>query len=666
LIPVITDADIRRVQDEFGTPYDFSGHERVAILKCTESKDVNACAGSGKTTLLVAKLGILVRKWTHTHRGIAVLSHTNAARRVVEKNLAKIATHQLTAYPHFVGTIQSFVDKFLATPACVEYFGQRPTPDDDRLCRILRGVYGRRQTELSAAANHVRRRREKDALFEEKFFRKLQYHYEDGALWLPIVRKSRGGRAYYKTSSDTYRQFEAVKREAQDAGVWGYRDMFALAEKYVTEYPRIGELLRWRFPLVLIDEMQDTSAGQWRLLDLLFGSSTTVQRFGDPNQAILDDDFEAEDESCGAEFPRTDHLTLSQSLRFGCSIARLVKGVAVETMDIVGCEHRRDDLPHTVFLFDRSSIGGVLAEFASLVLRCYSDRDLDVPDNRVVAIGAVQRRPPVGHDAFPYSVHDYWDEFTPKESRPAARLACLSDYVLAGNEELLADGDCNHVLLRMMDGLAEALRRNRTKHPTSGKFFSATSLRDYLCETQRGKFLVMKRDMYKRCRVADHATVNVERLRSWARDLLVPLVADHWTAEANAYLDGQPCGAAQIRATSHPTSGSSNSFIYREDTRSVSVDLGTVHSEKGYTHLATLVLQTQFQKPDIPNVLDWIVGAPEEKPKGWEIRHLQRIHVAMTRPRELLCLAICKDTLPTGFDVNALTCRGWLVNDLTM
>jgi hypothetical protein len=630
-----------------------------------ETQDVVACAGSGKTTLLAAKLGILARKWPFSHRGIAVLSHTNAAREVVESKLAAAEAHSLTSYPHFVGTIQSFVDQFLAIPACVQYFGHRPTPDDDRLCRNLQGIYGRRQAELGAAANHVRQRCRKDPLYKERFFRKLQYQYKDGELWLPIVRKSKGGRAYYKTSSDTYQQFCDIKLDGQNDGIWGYRDMFALAAKYIADCTRVAELVRWRFPLVFLDEMQDTSAVQWGLLDSLFGNEVVVQRLGDPNQQILADDEDFDDDTSGTAFPRDGHLTLPYSLRLSCSIAKLAQSVAVRQANLIGCSSRRDDLPHTVFMFDRSSVSCVLEEYARLVLRSFSDEVLRVSENRVAAVGAVQRRRS-NDSEFPYSLCDYWGWYEPKTEGPAERLACLGDYVLAGEDEMLADGDCEHVLRRMMEGIAELLRRNDTPHPLTGKRFTPAFLTDFLRETQRIEFEEMKEGMYRRCRVAGRIpSVNVGKLGDWARRALSSLTNGKWNSAALAFLAGEPSSKAGHKASAGASPRAQNVYELTENGRQVSVTVGTTHSEKGKTHLATLVMQTHCFEHDLPAVMPWILDRPGRVPKGRTAMHIRRAHVAMTRPKELLCLAVCKDTLPSGFDASGLQKRGWRVTDLT-
>ena len=111
----ITVKDIELVEKEF--QLQLCDDERLAILNEVNSCDIQASPGSGKTTILTAKLAILAKKWPFRDKGICVLSHTNVARREIERKLGQSAgLRSLLQYPHFIGTIQTFVDQFLAIP----------------------------------------------------------------------------------------------------------------------------------------------------------------------------------------------------------------------------------------------------------------------------------------------------------------------------------------------------------------------------------------------------------------------------------------------------------------------------------------------------------------------------------------------------------------------
>lgn len=112
----ITDEDIRWAEAILGKDIHFD-EEHIKVIKCLESKDVQAFPGSGKTTALVAKLAILAKKWLASFQGICVLSHTNVAREEIEKRLgATEVGRKILSYPHFVGTFQAFFDNFIAIP----------------------------------------------------------------------------------------------------------------------------------------------------------------------------------------------------------------------------------------------------------------------------------------------------------------------------------------------------------------------------------------------------------------------------------------------------------------------------------------------------------------------------------------------------------------------
>lgn len=90
---------------------------RLRAILSLDSVDFEACPGSGKTTLLVAKLAIMALRWPSRQQGICVLSHTNAARNEINTKLSNSTTGvSLSRYPHFVGTIHSFINEYLALP----------------------------------------------------------------------------------------------------------------------------------------------------------------------------------------------------------------------------------------------------------------------------------------------------------------------------------------------------------------------------------------------------------------------------------------------------------------------------------------------------------------------------------------------------------------------
>lgn len=101
------------------------------------------------------------------------------------------------------------------------------------------------------------------------------------------------------------------------------------------------------------------------------------------------------------------------------------------------------------------------------------------------------------------------------------------------------------------------------------------------------------------------------------------------------------------------------------------IKLGSIHSCKGQTHTATLVLETYNYEHFIDTLLPWLAGQKSHGGTRSRKRIVQRLlamYVAMTRPTHLLCLAISRRTLGEGevFEANCVQLReqGWNIQHL--
>ena len=72
--------------------------------------------------------------------------------------------------------------------------------------------------------------------------------------------------------------------------------------------------------------------------------------------------------------------------------------------------------------------------------------------------------------------------------------------------------------------------------------------------------------------------------------------------------------------------------------------MGTVHSVKGETHVATLYMETSFHdKCESEYFGAQLEGLPYKGNKKYEKQALRIGYVAMSRPQYLLCMAISKE-----------------------
>ena len=86
---------------------------------------------------------------------------------------------------------------------------------------------------------------------------------------------------------------ESYRRLKADLGLMDYSDQISLCARLAAEQPDVGALERAKYRVVLLDEYQDTSVAQARMLAQLFSGPTAdsgrghaVTAVGDPNQAI--------------------------------------------------------------------------------------------------------------------------------------------------------------------------------------------------------------------------------------------------------------------------------------------------------------------------------------------------------------------------------------------
>lgn len=119
--------------------------ERINFIKNLGTIDLHAVPGSGKTTALLAKLLILERKLPFENgSGVLVISHTNAAVDEIKNEIAEYCP-KLFSYPNFVGTIQSFVNRYLAKP----FFNQ---VTKEKILKVNDDIYNER---IENYYNHV-------------------------------------------------------------------------------------------------------------------------------------------------------------------------------------------------------------------------------------------------------------------------------------------------------------------------------------------------------------------------------------------------------------------------------------------------------------------------------------------------------------------------------
>lgn len=617
-----------------------------------DSIDVAACPGSGKTTLLVAKLAILAEKWQYGTRGVCVLSHTNAARHEIEKHLGNTsAGRRLLGYPHYIGTIHGFVNEFLAVPY-LRSMGYPIKIVDTDVCRRRRWFSLPFNTRSALDANH-------------HGFSVLSIKTTD--FGVGQVRWGKNGSL--GTSTPTYRDIQDACRRSAIDGYFCYDEMFMWAGSLISTLPGMLDVLRNRFPILFIDEAQDNSNTQSAILNQIFmkGEKPVIrQRFGDANQAIFDSQSAKEAEI--DKFPGLAKIDLFNSHRFGKKIADLADPLGLVPYGLQGLGPRQRLATgalagqHTIFLFDENSAHKVLDAYGALLLETFSDVELREVWFAATAVGQVHK-PPEEEKAkkFPHHVGHYWPDYDPSLAKHEPTPQTFMQYVFVG----LGKSELRHESHAMVEKIAEGFLRlldfGADKKPlTRRRHFHRHIL-------QKLETAPDAKKQYQD--LAMQFTVNQElpSLESWENhwrgqvlSIAERIAGGKLSEEANEFLSWND----ELVVSAPSPSGSksrNNLFSFCKNGREVSIQAGSIHSVKGQTHTATLVLETFWNGHNLEHILPWFT----KNKHGWKSvdrsrqeSRLKLHYVAMTRPTHLLCLAMKQGTLTTEH-MNAIQARGW-------
>ncbi|MEU4889527.1 UvrD-helicase domain-containing protein [Streptomyces xinghaiensis] len=603
--------------------------EQWDFLQSETSQDLQAAPGSGKTTLIGLKLALMADAWTSATCGLCVLSHTNTAKNEIADRVASLAAgRRLLRYPHFIGTIQSFVHTFLALPA-VRAKGVEVRSVDDAAFETA-AIRLLQHPDYSTLRSYVERQRDGIGIVSGATFT-----CKDGELVVTGATREPPFRA--ETASG--KQLSSLKWSLARRGVFRYQDMYAIAQQYLAEHPGIVPAVSARFPFVLLDEMQDTSATQHELLDLVFASSpTVVQRVGDTNQGIYSD-VGAVSEPASA-FPLAGAAELPVSRRFGPQIAAVASRLAVRRPQQV--QGAGPDGKVAVLLFDEATATDVVPTFERMAAAIVPEDVLLRRPPRV--LGARQGRG--ASQAYPQSISCYVPGYIPP-GRPTAHRALIDAVRAAGTQ--WRSGAVGH---EAATELWNALRASFT--PLTGEGLPALGRLERSAATPGGKVRILLRELLTHGVTFDEASWGMitEQLT-----IQMKLLADRPLKAVG--LEFTPAAKAATAAGGDPRSSAAVPAV-----RAVP---GTIQSAKGETHAATLILEClekNGRKFDVTEALRMVAEGsdPQQELKSVQAA-VQLVFVGATRPIHLLVLAAHRDRGKRYAE--ALIDADWDVRDLT-
>lgn len=614
--------------------------ERVEFIKNFETIDLQAVPGSGKTTALLAKLLILETKLPLlSNRGVLILSHTNTA---VDEIKDKIGRHcpKLFSYPNFIGTIQSFVDQFLAIPYYQIKYKRKPLRIDNEIYNetvdklFLTNMMGFAFDDGKNAKYFIRS--------NEGLLHKYRLSIEENKLIVisglnkkPIsVSKPKRGKNWKdfleNEKKNIIKWMIKFKSVVLSKGVLHFDDAYLLSDIYLKKFPEIKTIIQKRFKYVFVDEMQDVDIHQNNLLECLFynegNSFSSYQRIGDKNQAIYNGDVGLDEIWICRDNDKTKNINGSQ--RLSKNIAELVNCFAVSrdgNFKVEG-ENKNCNLKPHLIIYTLDNIKQVIPKFSELIYTYISSGNIEVrPKNKYKVIGWTRDKL---NDINKLGIKDYYEELITDTSKQKIDYGNLDSYLTFFDREKKT---LEPIRKNILNALIKILRLEDI-------YLTKRELLNYLELNNNDAYLILTKNLYiwSMNLIRDKFDEVYLSIKTYVPEFLIIFNKSINTSTLFIYTQTQ-----QALLIKEPIRN-----LNKENFNGFNIDISTIHSVKGETHTATLYLETFYgngnDNYESERLSDQFKYINFDKTQKNHKQSTKMAYVGFSRPTDLLCIAVCK------------------------
>lgn len=665
---IITDNDINFAEKILLKQGKTFNPERVNFIKELTTLDLQAVPGSGKTTALLAKLLILEKKLPFPDgSGILVISHTNTAINEIKDKLFKYCP-KLFSYPNHIGTIQSFVDDFLAFPYYKVKYNKKPIRIDNEIYfeninRMLDKIWLHNYdlgADVNSKIGYI-----KNA--NPNLFYNCRFNFStDGKAILTDgntteklnIKKPKGNtrEENYIDYTDVekhslYKWFLKFKLEIIEKGILHFDDAYFLANSYLNRIPQIKEVLQKRFSYVFVDEMQDMDTYQYDIIEKVFyndgNSGSIIQRIGDKNQSIYNSVKEG-----NIWQDRQNILRIGGSMRLSSPIAEIVKNFALHTeddFDIIGLNECTIK-PH-ILLFEDSSITNVITKFAEIIKECKESNqfiNLHYPF-KAICWNTEWKNQNDAQNISKARLTDYHNTFTKENNKSKIDFKSLKSYLLHYDKKRKT---LEPIRKNILNFFLKILRMENISY-IDGSIYTKRKMIDFIKS--------------KNVDLADYNLLNLN-LYNWCIDLLKEKLGDvlisikeylpqFFALFSNSNISQNTLNFinldTEVFEMEEDLENIPNPNIYKLD--DIEIEITSVHAVKGQTHCATLYLESFFERGygnyeserlrnqflENQTVSQTLESLNNSKDKI--IQSSKMAYVGFSRPTDLLCVAIHKN-----------------------
>jgi DNA helicase-2/ATP-dependent DNA helicase PcrA len=616
---VVTDEDIQEVEKHLGIQFN---DDQKKVIRFWDSADIQACPGSGKTTTLSAKLIILIKKLpADFQQGICVITHTNIAVKEIKEKLGHYSRFY-SKYPNHFGTIQSFVDKFLAIPAYKNEFKKSPKIVDEQ---TYKSEIEKLPHIKFGTLNYLEM---KNIEIGNLSFNKQSFIVSRGVNDAAPLTVQGISADKWKVHYD---RIVNAKNFLLNEGYLKYDEAYAIAFKSLRNNKELKTLFELRFPIVFIDEMQDMELHQAEIITELFGNNKSViQKIGDTNQAIYSrvnsDDI--------AEWKpvMNPELQLKKSNRLANNLAELVKGVCVAPQEMEGWLNEQPIKP-AIIVYAAANIAQVKDKFAELIIQ-----------NNLVEKGVFKC---IGSriGASRLYLNSYWNDFN--RQRTKSEFPNLSSYLEQIKKLIKVAKNVKDTRRIFLELLCKVLKLCKVKNPNTNFYYTPYSLIEFLSNTNKEEKILEINSAISKwiCLILKEEEIEASVISFIDPFLAIFIIVKN---EETKHFITDKTNIEENKKIENKV------YTFKRDNHEVEIHFDTIHGVKGETHTATLYLECFVRIFDIGGKVIKFITSDEKgriklRREDACKKQLPMAYVALTRATHFFAIAVAKERFEVGY-----------------
>ena len=337
---------------------------------------LKACPGSGKTEVLGVKCALEFERWPVANSGIAVLTFTNSAEEEMKSRIS-LYSSQSVGYPHYVGTFTSWLHGYIANPF---------------LYMIAHnGCDGKEDSSLQIVDSDCKSEFLNAFKTQQSYGLQLHnipgnaYHFDIKTNKYILSGNDSRAASEFESAYSSKRNMEEDLCKTKDkfwkSGFFTYEDIEHLTHKLLSTNFDIANLVSKRFPVIIVDECQDLSYIQLKILEILHQHGTAIHLIGDLNQAIYQ--FRQIDTNDTLKFISENGLSemiLDENYRSNQKIVDASTKIIQSESPIVGKQALIVSRPLIAILYNDKQEG----ELVDLYSRILNEEDLRLKESRII------------------------------------------------------------------------------------------------------------------------------------------------------------------------------------------------------------------------------------------------------------------------------------------